>query len=409
MPKRNKPNAEQSSKSSNSANSAKKNQNEKDLAKNSMKESLPPPVSLPQTNSSESEKAASMLPAVSSFSEEQMQDWQYRPGQCVMCKVEGLEPGGYTATIQSSVPPSEHDQHQHGKPRLSAFLPSTETLKIGQTVPATFVCMHNNRALMTFAFMLGTTERIQLSTAPDEENAFSIWVDSYPSSQKARRAVDLIMPSVSGKLFRELKCAPETTGTLLQELELANFTGCIKARNEEQKSRSAMLILDGRIAGAIYGRKDAHETFPVEAAIKLIREDLLDGETFLQVYELPKETVYCMASLFLGCPIMLEGGTLADKFETTLMSMNLAGETGCFTYSRDGMHTDSLIFIHEGKLFAGYEIAEQKYIDKTDALIDSLKHSDSGQLEAHLLPTQLMSSAVKFGYKLGQSNTQGNN
>ena len=92
-----------------------------------------------------------------------------------MCKVEGIEPGGYSAVIMGTVPPSASGA---GKSHVRAFLPSSETLKIGQTVPATFVCMHNSRALMTFAYMMGTTEKIQKSTAPDDENTFAIWVDS---------------------------------------------------------------------------------------------------------------------------------------------------------------------------------------------------------------------------------------
>ena len=166
----------------------------------------------------------------------------YKPGQGVICRIESIEPGGYGAVVVSGKLPPPADSATD-MPAMKAFVPSTEPLEIGQTVPATFVCMHNNRALMTFAFMLGTTETIQLSTAPDEENAFSIWVDSYPSNQRVRRAIDLFMPSVSGKLLHELQCSNCDAKQLLSDLELANFTGCIKARSEEKKSRSAMVII----------------------------------------------------------------------------------------------------------------------------------------------------------------------
>lgn len=324
----------------------------------------------------------------------------YRPGQCVLCRVEGIEPGGYSAVIQGGGPPFEGEEENPDN-HLHAFLPSTDSLKIGQVVPATFVCMHNNRALMTFAFMLGTCEKVQKSTAPDGENAFSIWVDSYPSSQKTRRAIDLFMPSVSGKLLHELKCSKEETSRILKELELAQFTGCIKSRNEEKKSRSAMLIVDGRIVGAIYGRKDAHETFAVEKAITLMREDMLDGETFLQVYELPKASVLSMSSLFLGCPLKREdNSSISDYLDISLMSMSLAAETGCITYSQDGTRTDSMLFIHEGGPFAGYQIDSQQYVENPEELLKSLKEKEQGQVEAHLLPNQLLSSSVVFGYKL---------
>ncbi|MDQ5967227.1 MAG: 3-hydroxyacyl-CoA dehydrogenase [Cyanobacteriota bacterium erpe_2018_sw_39hr_WHONDRS-SW48-000098_B_bin.30] len=329
---------------------------------------------------------------------ENLIDTPYKPGQCVMCKVEGIEPGGYSAVIMGTVPPSASGA---GKSHVRAFLPSSETLKIGQTVPATFVCMHNSRALMTFAYMMGTTEKIQKSTAPDDENAFAIWVDSYPSSQKTRRAIDLIMPALSGKLLHELKCSQAVIHKLFDELTLANFTGCIKARNEVKKSRSAMIIINGRVCGAIYGRKDAHETFAVQQALKLMREDMCEEETFLQVYELPIAVVYSMSALFLGCPIQrVQGDSISNYIDTSLMSMSLASETGCLTYSADGKQTDSLIFVHEGTPFAGYEIETQKLIEDVDVLIGEIKTKEEGQMEAHLLPEQLLSDSVKLGYKL---------
>lgn len=322
----------------------------------------------------------------------------YRPGQCVMCRVEGIEPGGYSASIVGTVPPGEKPPEAGHS--LMAFLPSTEPLRIGQVVPATFVCMHDNRALMTFAFMLGTTERIQTSTAPDAENAFAIWVDSYPANQRRRRAIDLFMPALSGKLLHELKCAQCDTDTLLCELEMASFTGCIKARSEEKKSRSAMLIHKGRVAGAIYGKKDAQETFPVEKAIALIQTDIKEPETFLQVYELPSDAVLSLASLFLGCPIARDPhASVSDYIDTSLMSMSLSGETGCITYSLDGNQTDSILMVHGGVQIGGYQIIDQSFIDSKE-MLNKLSAMESGSVEAHIIPMQLLSSAVTLGYKL---------
>lgn len=316
-----------------------------------------------------------------------------------MCKVEGIEPGGYNASIVTSEgPPLANPPDEDGKP-LMAFLPSTETLQIGQIVPATFVCMHNDRALMTFAFMLGTTERIQLSTDSDAENAFAIWVDSYPSMQRTRRAIDLIMPAVSGKLLHELICSSCDLKQLFEELELAAFTGCIKARSEEKKSRSAMVLYKGRVVGSIYGRKDMQDPFPQDKALAMIREDLSLADTLIQVYELPEDVVLPMASLFIGCPIKKENSeTAADYLANTLMSMKYENETGCFTLADSANQPDYLLFVFKGQAMSGYKISEQLYLDKPDEILDKMK--GEGQLEAHMLPTQLLSQAVKLGYKL---------
>lgn len=294
--------------------------------------------------------------------------------------------------------PPDAEQEKHV---LKAFLPSTEPLNIGQTVPATFVCMHNNRALMTFAFMLGTTERVQHSTASDEDQAFAIWIDSYPTSQRLRRAIDLIMPAVSGTLVRELDCSTADSSMLLSELELANFTGCIKARSESQKSRAAMLLFEGRVAGAIYGRKDSQDTYGVEKAIALMKKDVVGEDTFLQVYDLPPDVVLAMSALFLGCPLARDRDkSFSDYFEATLVSILMAGETGCLTFGQDSARPDILVFINQGQPFGGYKIVEQIYVDEADSLLNEIRAFEQGSLEAHILPAHLLSEAMTFGYKL---------
>ncbi|MBS1989405.1 MAG: hypothetical protein JSS83_02745 [Cyanobacteria bacterium SZAS LIN-3] len=324
----------------------------------------------------------------------------YRPGQGVICRIESIEPGGYGAVVVAGKlpPPSEG---QLAEPPMKAFVPSTEPLEIGQNVPATFVCMHNNRALMTFAFMLGTTETIQLSTASDKENAFAIWVDSYPSNQRVRRAIDLFMPAVEGKLLHELKCANCDSKKLLADLELAHFTGCIKARSEEKKSRSALLIINGRVVGAIYGKKDAQETYPVDKAIKMMGIDLLEPETLLTVYELPEGVVLSMAALFLGCPIAKDANkSTADYLDHALVSMKLAGETGCVTISQDSELVTTILFVYQGSLVGVYNIPAQSFSEESAPVVQETKEKNNATIEAHILPVHLLSDAITFGYKL---------
>jgi hypothetical protein len=324
----------------------------------------------------------------------------YKPGQGLICRIESIEPGGYGAVVvPGRMPPRAHSEND--EPIMKAFVPSTEPLEIGQTVPATFVCMHNNRALTTFAFMLGTTETIQTSTASDEDNAFAIWVDSYPSDQKVRRAIDLIMPSISGKLLHELKCANCDSKKLLGDLELAHFTGCIKARSEEKKSRSAMLIIEGRSVGSIYGKKDAQETYSVDKAFKMMGADLLEPETFLTVYELPREVVLSMAALFIGCKIAKQKDkSTSDQLDHALVSMKVAGETGCLTLAQDGELITSILFVHEGNPVGVYTIKEQSYTEETEPTLDETREKNSAAVDAHILPAHLLSSAMTFGYKM---------
>jgi 3-hydroxyacyl-CoA dehydrogenase/enoyl-CoA hydratase/3-hydroxybutyryl-CoA epimerase len=351
----------------------------------------------------------------------------YKPGASVLCQIESTEPGGYMATILGIGGPPLANPESDAAPILKAFVPSSQPLEIGEILPATFVCMHGNRALMTFAYMLGTSERVQQSTACDEENAFSVWVDSCPPAPKLRRAIDLIMPSLSGKLIYELRCADCDTNKLLQDLELAGFTGTIKARSESEKSRSAMLIYKGRIVGALFGKKDFAETESIDATIHLIRDNLTKADTLLQVYELPEHVIFSMSALFIGCHVENENEdehenarSNADFIGTTLISMQMAGESGCIAYSQELNRPDILLFVDSGNLVGSYNCLDNTYQNKPEALKDllmQLKKSEQGQIEIHLLPEHMLCPSMTFGYKLTQEpmvdsnyhNNQGSN
>lgn len=59
----------------------------------------------------------------------------YKPGETVSCKIIGSEPGGYSVMIS--------------KDELPGFLPTQESLNIGAEISADFVCVHNNRILLS--------------------------------------------------------------------------------------------------------------------------------------------------------------------------------------------------------------------------------------------------------------------
>lgn len=62
----------------------------------------------------------------------------YKPGQNVVCRIMNAEPGGYAVLIP--------------KDNLPGFLPTQERLRLGDEVLATFVCVHNNRILLSARF-----------------------------------------------------------------------------------------------------------------------------------------------------------------------------------------------------------------------------------------------------------------
>ncbi|MDZ4832340.1 MAG: hypothetical protein SGJ27_00930 [Candidatus Melainabacteria bacterium] len=313
-----------------------------------------------------------------------------KAGASVICRVEAPEPGGYTATILSY--------------ELEAFLPSREELEIGQTVPATFVCMTGDRALMTFAYMIGTTERVQFGLPSEQETAFAVWADSYPRNFRLRRAVDIIMPSITGKLNHSVKCGDYDINRLLADLEASELTGCIKAESAEVLSRSAALLYKGRVVGCIYGRKPQPQTQVLEQSLKAMLADLALQTTDMQVYELPDEVVISMSALFLGVPIGAgqtgDAGDSKQYIHELMPSLHSKQETACVMVSTTDRPSRCLGFVHQGKTYGSYSIVDQKFDSSFDMLVNMCTESVDAQINAYLLPKEMTSKSVVYGYSL---------
>lgn len=308
-----------------------------------------------------------------------------RPGQSTLCRIEAPEAGGYTVTL---IPTG-----------LKGFLPSQDPLDIGKQVPATFVCMHNNRALLTFAFMIGTTERVQTSTSSDSINAFSVWADSYPTNMKLRRAIDVVMPSLDGKIettTSDERPLPE----LMNHIESTKFTGCLKAQNEDRLSRSASIFYEGRVVGCIYGTKSPKpQPYTTETAMYMMIGDLQSAKTDVQMYTLPEEIILSMSSLFLGCPI--EG---LPESNTPSVALNLLdefskrGQTACLTLSTEGSGTISVSFVNGGSYLGTFLVEKQQYMPSVELPMELPREYINARLDASFLPAEMISDSIQYGY-----------
>jgi len=66
----------------------------------------------------------------------------FRPGENLVCRTKNAEPGGYAVSIKNG--------------DLPGFLPTQAMLRPGAELVAQYVCMHNNRILLTVG-LTGTT------------------------------------------------------------------------------------------------------------------------------------------------------------------------------------------------------------------------------------------------------------
>jgi hypothetical protein len=309
-----------------------------------------------------------------------------KPGESVWCRLQSPEPGGYLVTLTPS--------------GIEGFLPSHDPIDMGRVVPATFVCMSGERALLTYAFVMGTTERVQVSTASDQENAFSVWADSYPDAIRLRRAVDLVMPPFSSSPIL-LKLGEKSAYEFFGSLESAQFTGCVKVFCQKRLSRAAVIFHHGRVVGSVYTTKLISEPYPFEVGLRRLLEDMKLQDAELEMYDLPGDLVLSMSALFLG---------YTDQRKDTLNNLEYAEEmlahfatrkeTACFSLNEQTQTPCALGFVSDGEFIGMYVIAERTFGKDKVFMRQVLDKHATSRLEAYILPSAMTTDSVRFGYSL---------
>lgn len=311
----------------------------------------------------------------------------YRSGQGVLCKVIAAEPGGYVVHLL----PGE----------VEGFLPSQEQLQIGEQIPAMFVCMHENRALMSFAYMVGTTSKVQSGLGSESETAFAVWADSHPRNFKVRRAMDLIVPPDSTAELKSFKAGTCELSILIDELERSGHTGCVKVYCDEKYSRSSLLLYRGRCVSCIYGKKQKADFWTTEAAIQLTLADLLLPDTRVQIYKLPDQVILPMSALFLGYPVEPKPGSSVQSYVEYLLNwFAQKKQTAAIALALPSVPALCLSFIHEGNFYGSFYVEEQKFHAGTDFLFGLIGRDSEASMQTFVLPPEMTSDSVRFGYGL---------
>jgi len=337
----------------------------------------------------------------------------YKAGQNVACKVTAAEPGGYAVIIP--------------KDNLPGFLPTEAKLKVGEDVLAQFVCVHNNRILLSskFAGTLGGgakpaqqtqpyqqvnwSEQLAQGAAapaagPEQDAAFGVWAANTPKKFNLKRAIDLILPPLNGEQPNTFKIGEYDLEWLITDLEGGMRTGCVKASSEERLSRSAMLLYRGRAVGCIYGNKHMPDSPPTEQALQFMLADLALPETQVSVYDLPEEIALSMSALFLGYPVDRAEGLDARSYMDYLANWFAEKQqTACFAISLPSFAATALSFVHKGQYAGGFYVEDQKFSQDKNYIYDLIASDNQAGLDASILPPEMTSSAVRFGFSLSMS------
>jgi len=373
----------------------------------------------------------------------------YKPGQNVVCRVTGAEPGGYAVLIP--------------KDNLPGFLPTDANLRENEEILAQFVCVHNNRILLSARFSNTTggksphqtnvnwEEQLQQDTNPasapvapspapsqaiilkddngarrqlpthvqtpfamegqtpattseDAEAAFDVWAKAAPRKFHLKRATDLILPPMEVKEENSFYIRDYDLEWLLTDLEGGMRTGCVKASSESRLSRSALLLYKGRAVGCIYGCKTIPETQPTEQSLQLMLSDLERPDTLVRMYDLPESVTLAMSALFLGYPVQRN-----DDYDS-VGYMNYIGswfeskaQTACLAITLPASSATCLAFTYRGQFVGSFYVEDQNFSPDINFVHQLLKNDPDSNIEASILPPEMTSSAVRFGFSLSMA------
>lgn len=356
----------------------------------------------------------------------------YKAGQNVACKVVAAEPGGYAVLIT--------------KDNLPGFLPTDARLRVGEEVLAQFVCVHNNRVLLASRMTnVGgsssaapakpaqnqPTQRVDWRTeleqsrsgsyqaqsgqfqaqpqqgyySPQDE-AFDVYARGRTPNFKLRRAIDLILPPVDkSQQPNKMKIAEsDDLLWLITDLEGGMRTGCVKAFCEPKKSRAAVLLYKGRAVGCIYGNKELKDPLPTEHSLQMMLSDCQTPDTQLLMYGLPEEVTLAMSALFLGYPVERSDDLDARSYMEYIMSWFAQKEqTACLAFSLQMSGATLLAFVHKGQFVGSFYVETQEFSRDINFVYNTITQDPQARVEASILPPELTSAAVRFGFSLSMA------
>lgn len=361
----------------------------------------------------------------------------YKAGQTVACKVVQAEPGGYAVLIP--------------KDNLPGFLPTSDKYKIGEDVLARYVCVHNNRILLSsIASAKADTKPVNSRPAqgPDwqqvaasgahsydpiqsgaygayspqsaaqsgsygaqaqmseQDMAFKVYSEGKPINFRLRRAIDLILPPLNKNQQPNKMNIGQSDDLLwlITDLEGGMRTGCVKAFCEGRKSRSAVLLYRGRAVGCIYGNKGMTDPLPTESSLQMMLSDCQTPNTQLVMYGLPEEVTLAMSALFLGYPVERSDDLDARSYMDYIMNwFAQKQQTACLAYSVNEASGTLLAFIHRGAFVGSFYVESQEFSEDINFVYNMLAQDKSARVEASILPPELTSTSVRLGFSLSMN------
>jgi hypothetical protein len=354
------------------------------------------------------------------------------------------EPGGYAVIIP--------------KDNLPGFLPTQAQLKVGEEILAQFVCVHNNRILLS-ARLTGPAQKPVQSVrwedylqdmdrehspqmeasqpiademdvanqapnpvmeelpqtkalAPqqfEQDAAFRVWARTAPRKFQLRRAVDLILPPVHAESMNTFKISDYDLEWLITDLEGGMRTCSVKANTQDVPSRSAMLLYRGRAVGCAYTSLKWREPPPSEQSLSMMLADLSLPSTKVSIYDLPESLTLAMSAIFMGYPVKRTDDFEARPYFDYICDwLESKSQTACLAITLPSTSGNCFAYIYRGQFAGGFYVEDQVFTQDKNFIYRLLRNDKNANIEASILPPEMTSSAVRFGFSISMARTKKN-
>ncbi len=247
-------------------------------------------------------------------------------------------------------------------------------------------------------------QSISLEGQTEAEAAFGVWAATTPRKFHLKRATDLILPPIDRESLNEFKIEDYDLEWLITDLEGGMRTGCVKAACESKLSRSAMLLYRGRAVGCIYGCKSMPDTQPTEQSLQNMLSDLEVPDTDVKIYDLPENVTLAMSALFLGYPVQRNDDYDARAYMDYICGwFESKGNTACLAITLPSNSATCLGYVYKGQFCGAFYVEDQQFRTDKDFVYELLKNDPRANVEASILPPEMTSSAVRFGFSLSMA------
>jgi hypothetical protein len=122
---------------------------------------------------------------------------------------------------------------------------------------------------------------------------------------------------------------------------------------------------------------------------------------------LPETITLSMSALFLGYPVQRDDNYDARSYMDYICSWFASkGQTACLAISLPSKSATCLGFIHNGKFCGAFYVEDQHFTEDKEFVYELLRSDKDANVEASILPPEMTSSAVRFGFSLSMARSR---